>query len=65
VVGESFLVLQRKENSGTTNPNISDDSSNVNFDDLGKKTDYRFKQYIVINFNPDSLSGFLLLKFVL
>lgn len=37
VVGESFLVLQRKENSSTPNPNITDDSSNVNFDDLGKK----------------------------
>ncbi|MBA4241985.1 MAG: single-stranded DNA-binding protein [Sphingobacteriaceae bacterium] len=37
VVGESFLVLQRKENSTTPNPNITDDSSNVNFDDLGKK----------------------------
>lgn len=37
VVGESFLVLQRKENSGTPNPSITDDSSNVNFDDLGKK----------------------------
>lgn len=37
VVGESFLVLQRKENSSTPNPNVTDDSSNVNFDDLGKK----------------------------
>jgi len=37
VVGESFLVLQRKENSTTPNPNVTDDSSNVNFDDLGKK----------------------------
>jgi single-strand DNA-binding protein len=37
VVGESFLVLQRKENTGTPNPNITNDSSNVNFDDLGKK----------------------------
>ena len=37
VVGESFLVLQRKENSGNSNTNLSDDSSNVNFDDLGKK----------------------------
>ena len=37
VVGESFLVLQRKENSTAPNPNITDDSSNVNFDDLGKK----------------------------
>jgi single-strand DNA-binding protein len=37
VVGESFLVLQRKETSTAPNPNIMDDSSNVNFDDLGKK----------------------------
>lgn len=37
VVGESFLVLQRKENSSTPNPNVTDDSSNINFDDLGKK----------------------------
>jgi single-strand DNA-binding protein len=37
VVGESFLVLQRKENSSTPNSNATDDSSNVNFDDLGKK----------------------------
>lgn len=37
VVGESFLVLQRKENSTAPNPNITDDASNVNFDDLGKK----------------------------
>lgn len=36
VVGESFLVLQRKENNAP-NPNVTDDSSNVNFDDLGKK----------------------------
>lgn len=37
IVGESFLVLQKKD----TNPNPStpnnDNSSNVNFDDLGKK----------------------------
>lgn len=37
VVGESFLVLQRKENGSTPNPSITDDSSNINFDDLGKK----------------------------
>ncbi len=38
VVGESFLVLQRKENTTGTNPNTSDDNnSNVNFEDLGKK----------------------------
>ncbi len=38
VVGESFLVLQRKENStGSSNSPAADDSNNVNFDDLGKK----------------------------
>jgi single-strand DNA-binding protein len=35
IVGESFLVLQRKDNN--TNQNLPEDSSNVNFDDLGKK----------------------------
>ena len=37
IVGESFLVLQRKENNTNSNPNPTDDNSNVNFDDLGKK----------------------------
>jgi single-strand DNA-binding protein len=38
IVGESFLVLQRKENSTNYNPNTTEDNnSNVNFDDLGKK----------------------------
>ena len=38
VVGESFLVLQRKENNSGTTPNTTDENnSNVNFDDLGKK----------------------------
>lgn len=38
VVGESFLVLQRKENTTGPNPNTTDENnSNVNFDDLGKK----------------------------
>lgn len=37
VVGESFLVLQRKENGSTPNPSIIEDSNNVNFEDLGKK----------------------------
>lgn len=41
IVGESFLVLQRKD-SNVPNPNISDDSSNVNFDDLGKKDNLPF-----------------------
>lgn len=37
VVGESFLVLQRKENTSTTPTHTTEDNSNVNFDDLGKK----------------------------
>jgi single-strand DNA-binding protein len=37
VVGESFLVLQRKENTSGVNPNSTDDTNNINFDDLGKK----------------------------
>ncbi|MES2760597.1 MAG: single-stranded DNA-binding protein [Bacteroidota bacterium] len=42
VVGESFLVLQRKENNTGTNPNPTEDNSNVNFDDLGKKDSLPF-----------------------
>ncbi|MES2515098.1 MAG: single-stranded DNA-binding protein [Bacteroidota bacterium] len=37
VVGESFLVLQRKENTTAANPNTTEDTNNVNFEDLGKK----------------------------
>jgi single-strand DNA-binding protein len=37
IVGESFLVLQRKENNTNSNPTPTEDNSNVNFDDLGKK----------------------------
>lgn len=37
IVGESFLVLQRKENNTNSNPTPSEDTNNVNFDDLGKK----------------------------
>ena len=37
IVGESFLVLQRKENNTNPNSNPTEDNSNVNFDDLGKK----------------------------
>lgn len=37
IVGESFLVLQKKDaNPNQSTPN-NDNSSNVNFDDLGKK----------------------------
>ncbi len=41
IVGESFLVLQKKEN----NPNQqtgNEDSGNVNFEDLGKKDNLPF-----------------------
>jgi single-strand DNA-binding protein len=38
VVGESFLVLQRKENTNSINPSTTDENNNnINFDDLGKK----------------------------
>ena len=43
VVGESFLVLQRKENTNSINPSTTDENnSNVNFDDLGKKDVLQF-----------------------
>ncbi len=42
VVGESFLVLQKKENGTTTTHGNTDDNSNVNFDDLGKKDNLPF-----------------------
>lgn len=44
VVGESFLVLQRKENSpGNGNSNASpEDAGSVNFEDLGRKDDLPF-----------------------
>lgn len=37
IVGESFLVLQKKEVNPNQAPSNNDNSSNVNFDDLGKK----------------------------
>ncbi len=37
IVGESFLVLQKKEVNPNQTPANNDNSSNVNFDDLGKK----------------------------
>jgi len=41
IVGESFLVLQKRENTqGQSNQN--EDSGNVNFEDLGKRTDLPF-----------------------
>ena len=42
IVGESFLVLQRKENTTSANPNTTEDNNNVNFDDLGKKDNLPF-----------------------
>jgi len=43
IVGESFLILQKKEQQSfnTQNPN-SDTNSNVNFEDLGNRTDLPF-----------------------
>ena len=37
IVGESFLVLQKKENNPNQAPTNNENSNNVNFDDLGKK----------------------------
>lgn len=37
IVGESFLVLQKKEVNPNQAPTNNDNSGNVNFDDLGKK----------------------------
>jgi single-strand DNA-binding protein len=37
IVGESFLVLTKKENSTNTPASNQPNSSDVNFDDLGKK----------------------------
>lgn len=42
VVGESFLVLQKKDNVTSTTPANNEDSSNVNFEDLGKKDNLPF-----------------------
>lgn len=42
IVGESFLVLQKKEN-GQNNIKVAGDTpSNVNFEDLGRKDDLPF-----------------------
>jgi single-strand DNA-binding protein len=41
VVGESFLVLQRKENQ-SPNPSFDDHSGNINFEDLDKKGNLPF-----------------------
>jgi single-strand DNA-binding protein len=42
VVGESFLVLQKKESGANTAQANNEDSSNVNFEDLGKKDNLPF-----------------------
>jgi single-strand DNA-binding protein len=44
IVGESFLVLQRKENGNSTGNTHSgtEDNGNVNFEDLGRKDDLPF-----------------------
>ncbi len=43
IVGESFLVLQKKENSPNQNSsNLNDASNNINFDDLDKKDNLPF-----------------------
>lgn len=41
IVGESFLVLQKRENNQGQS-NLNEDSGNVNFEDLGKRTDLPF-----------------------
>lgn len=42
VVGESFLVLQKKDNGNSTSQANHEDTSNVNFEDLGKKDNLPF-----------------------
>lgn len=42
VVGESFLVLQKKDNGNSTSQANHEDNSNVNFEDLGKKDNLPF-----------------------
>ena len=42
IVGESFLVLQRKENTNPSSSQTPEDSTNVSFDDLGKKDSLPF-----------------------
>ena len=42
VVGESFLVLQKKETGTNATQGNTDDASNVNFEDLGKKDNLPF-----------------------
>lgn len=43
IVGESFLILQKKEQqSFNTQNSNSDTNSNVNFEDLGNRTDLPF-----------------------
>ena len=42
VVGESFLVLQKKDNGNSTSQANQEDTGNVNFEDLGKKDNLPF-----------------------
>lgn len=42
IVGESFLVLQKKDNGNGQPSTTSEDNGNVNFDDLGRKDDLPF-----------------------
>ena len=42
IVGESFLVLQKKENGQNNIKVAGDTTSNVNFEDLGRKDDLPF-----------------------
>ena len=41
IVGESFLVLQKRE-ANQSPSNLNEDSGSVNFEDLGKRTDLPF-----------------------
>lgn len=42
IVGESFLVLQKKDNPNGHPGTTTEDNGNVNFDDLGRKDDLPF-----------------------
>lgn len=42
IVGESFLVLQKKENTGGHPNTTAEDTGNVSFEDLGRKDDLPF-----------------------
>lgn len=42
IVGESFLVLTKKENANANAQNSNEDSGNSHFEDLGRKDDLPF-----------------------